>query len=166
MPTVIPDLWGDSVSPDIITPTMILNAQAEQLSRKSKGYIRAELDKEPTEHFTTLAFDVIAPGARYLRRRLFQIRFENDLVYPATVSTDFYFDYLAGGKRGAVQTNFDESTSCEAVAYTQDDFIQIIKSVLQSQHVMSTIQSLIALSNEANARLSNGTAPVTDETSS
>ena len=78
MAVEIPDLWGDSVRLDVITPAMLLNSQATALTARTQGLIRAQLTAQHTGNLTTVHFDALAPAAGNRRRRLFSVRHERD----------------------------------------------------------------------------------------
>lgn len=48
MPTEIPDLWGDDIDVDVVPPLAILKTQAEAISRRTKGILKAEVVSSPT----------------------------------------------------------------------------------------------------------------------
>ncbi len=75
MENTIPDLWGDDINIDVLTPIMILNSQSELLRKKTKGLI------VPTIEQTLSSSDVVL-----ITFYLLQIKHSKDLVYPALVT--------------------------------------------------------------------------------
>ncbi|MFI5382384.1 MAG: hypothetical protein ACHRHE_24060 [Tepidisphaerales bacterium] len=127
MPTQIPNLWPmDEIAVDVLSPLVILRAQATELERLTQGVLRAEVVSE-TEgddpEFETHRLDVIAPAVGNLRRTLATVSHAEDGAYPVSVHG-------------------------EGKASSQIEFEVLLRRQLASSEVSSTIQSLLAKSNE------------------
>lgn len=133
MSAMIPDLWPDDVTVTTVsTPFAILNYQAAQLARRTKGTLqghvqtRAGQNGKKTEH----AFDVVVPALNRYHYRLFRVYHDAELAYPA-----------------AVQVDEDEIVE----APTEAEFLDTIGKVLRSTRIRSVLHSLIARVNEVQA---------------
>ncbi len=157
MAQTIPDLWPEYVQPNVLSPATILKFQAAQLRAKTNhvleaevvGYrrdiddLRAELESDaptivgdwpnPYEEaaLTTIVlhFELVAPLMAGHRVRLFQAKYTEDAVYPV----------------GVYQPEMMEAYEW---ANTQEEFVELIKKVLNSGHTKALIQSLLAQINE------------------
>jgi hypothetical protein len=154
VPKEIPDLWGDEIRLDVRTPLMILNAQADMLSRKTKGVIKADIsEKKYRESWTVIHFDLLAPSAHSVRTRILAIMHANLEAYPVTVAgtalaEETIFERLKPGSNSTIP---NEAVSIQRIIYTEDEFLKAVRVILRSGFVLSKIQSLIAKSNEAAA---------------
>jgi hypothetical protein len=149
MSTSIPDLWPEDLSVNILTPAAILKGQAAKLAEKTKGLLEAEvttseepraaagpLDLTRTDAQSTgntlivHDFDLIAPALQNYRHRVMVAKHSAALCYPASVMSEALI-------HGPI------------VANSEQEFIQLVGTILQSVAVRAVIQSLIARSNEA-----------------
>src|SRR5438045_3882631 len=81
----IPDLWGNEINVDTLTPVMILNAQAELLRKKTQGVVMAEVSSRQSRGIVTLSLDLSAPAVHGFRERIVGVRHHLNRVYPAFV---------------------------------------------------------------------------------
>ena len=150
MQTTIPDLWGDAITVDILTPIAILNAQSEFLKQKTQGIVWGELIGRQKGNVLTVWFDLRAPALNGFRTRILGVKHLIDQVYPASVTAANL--YPTGGDSmptGALQWDGAQGSRRSILTPTQEAFIEVVGRVLHSSDVTSTIQSLIARSNEA-----------------
>lgn len=146
--TKIPDLWGHSISVDVLTPAAILNVQAALLKHKTQGIVIAELQSETdNKNIVTINLDLIAPAVDNFRARVLAVRHKADYVYPALV-TSSAFSGKGGGSIGDLKWGGLED-GLSMLAHTETEFVSLLQEALQSGVVLSIVQSLIARSNEA-----------------
>jgi hypothetical protein len=132
MPAKIPDLWSDDISVDVLTPLAILRAQVQGLERRTQGVLEVQISSVPKGNDMEHWFDLVAPALGF-RERILNATHAWDRVYPVKVEAACF---AAKGK--LTQT-----------ALSQEEFVDLIREVLRSGEVRSSIQSLIARSNEA-----------------
>jgi len=133
MTAKIPDLWPAELSERVLTPAAILKAQATILGERTKGVLEAEVSSRPEQTkegqlVTVYDFDVIAPALNGYRKTILRVEHGKDIIYPV---------YIKSLGPGIPQAANDQK------------FLEVLGSHLQSQPVMSLIQTLIARSNEA-----------------
>ena len=134
MPSKIPDLWPDDISTDVLTPLAIMRAQSPGLSRRTKGLLEADINSVEKDKEVVHNFDLTAPALSNFRERILFVTHERNRVYPAKIEAACFMR-----KQGP-------STVCRAMS--QDEFLTLISEVIRSPDVRSTIESLIAQSNE------------------
>lgn len=146
--TNIPDLWGQAISVDVLTPAAILNTQAALLKRKTQGIVIAELETTTdSKNVVTIKFDLVAPAVDNFRASVLAVRHKADYVYPALVATSA-FSSKGGGQFGDLKWGGVED-QLSKLAETETQFISLLQEALQSGFILSIVQSLIAKSNEA-----------------
>jgi len=137
MTTEIPSLWPDNaLQVDTLPPSTILRVQAAELGRLTKGVLRGEVNKVLLDGAVEWQFDVVAPAAGNLRRRIATVHHDVDSAYPVRLLE----------LRPAVLPALDRG---RYEASSQEEFVQLLRSWLKSPAVVATVQSLIARSNEA-----------------
>ena len=148
-PPAIPNLWIESdFDADIQTPFAILQGQASSLTRLAKGALDAEVVTANAGSRVSYRLQLIAPLLGSYRKTVVTVVQQKSDPYPARVEAEMF----APGP-----TEQDEHEW--PVAWTFQELLDLVKKVLQSGQVRSTIQSLIARSKEP---ASNGkTADVT-----
>jgi hypothetical protein len=144
----IPNLWSDDISTDVLSPIAVLRSQAGLLGRMTKGLLEAEVTTQSISNISSGEndkteillhnFDLIAPALNRSRYRIMAVRHDAEMVYPATVEAEIF-----------EPGEYDEpGTWSWPNAYSESEFIQMVGQVLKSAKVKSTLQSLIARSNE------------------
>ena len=160
MADTIPDLWGEGIDIDELSPAIILDTQAAKLQQRTGGVITAQILKRnsPTNHELLFDLDNINTDQR---SRLLVCRYAKDDVYPAWISSlalkKETATALGMGMGGLVrqtrklpdwlQLNADES-ECTEVASNQNSFVEILRRILSSAYVKSKIASVVARLNE------------------
>jgi len=126
----IPDLLPWDLAPEkVLTPSRILEHQAELVGQKSGGRLYAQIVHEENEKYSILNFVVDAPMLEY-SVRLFYCSHKKSLPYPTTV----FFDGLTHG---------------QARANVEKEFRNLVGSIFDSQNARSVFQSLLARIGEA-----------------
>ena len=134
MQTEIPSLWStEAVRVDVLSPAAILRKQAADLSRLSQGVLRGDVRRVEKENAVELHFDVIAPAAGDIRRRIATVVHEKNGAYPATLRE---LQFVNGFEEGAGTAN------------SQREFVKMLSDWLNSGTIISVIHSLIAISND------------------
>lgn len=146
--TTIPDLWGQAITVNVLTPAAILNTQAALLKRKTQGIVVAELaTTTDSKNIVTIKLDLVAPAVDNFRASVLAVRHKADYVYPALVSTSA-FSGKGGGPFGDLAWRGVEDQLSQ-LAETETQFVSLLQEALQSGFILSIVQSLIAKSNEA-----------------
>jgi hypothetical protein len=144
----IPDLWSSDIQVRVLTPLAILRAQASLLRRKTQGLVEAVVDTRTSKESIRHHLDLIAPAVNGYRERMLTATHSPNRVYPVTVAAECFFP-KGGNAATLLAAIIDKLPENERIAGTQDDFIKLVKEVLQSLQVRGAIESLIAQSNEA-----------------
>ncbi len=144
----IGSLWPTEIRPQIQSPLNILKAQAQALSQQTSGVLQAEISPVLTrrgEDKIIFSFDIVVPALDNYRRALFIVEQAKGLAYPATLEAEFFknqreLDPFRGIEPGNKPDNRADN---------DQEFIQVLSTVLRSPQVVSLAQSLIASANEA-----------------
>ncbi len=149
MAETIPDLWGDGIQVDDLSPLIILNTQAAILQKRTKGIITAEVIKRTSKDVTELLFDIKGQVARH-RSRLLVCRYLGIEVYPVWITSETLRRGLdmAEGIPSVFHLDDDMYTATWP-AFDQQQFNELVGEVFQSKEVKAKISSMVALSNEA-----------------
>src|SRR4051812_27724673 len=91
--TRIPDLWSPDIQADVLTPTMILKAQARALTKRTKGLLVASVEVEnAAPHLfgkkgvlLVLRLDIVAAACENQRFSLFSVAHYPGSPYPAAL---------------------------------------------------------------------------------
>ena len=140
MTAKIPNLWPEELTETVLTPAAILKAQATNLGEQTKGVLEAEVSRreESTKEGQTIIiydFDVIAPALNGYRKTILQVNHAKDAIYPV---------YIKSLGTGIPQAANDQR------------FLEVLGSHLQSQSIVSLLQTLIARSNEVEQQSEDG----------
>jgi hypothetical protein len=139
MPSNIPDLWTDDITVDIVTPLAILRAQSQGLERRTKGLLEAEINSQEKENEIVHWLDLVAPALGF-RERILTATHVRNRVYPVTLEARCF-------AKNPKQFTVEET---RRAAVSQQEFIELLAQVLRSGDVRSSIQSLLARSNDEN----------------
>ena len=141
----IPDLWSEDIQIDVLPPVAILRAQENPLGRKTKGILEAKVMTTTSESEAQHQLDLIAPALSHYRKTLLTARHSFEMVYPVEVRAPCFEPDGSMREFMLSKRNF---------AAGQEDFIQVVRKVLQSTETKAIIQSLISRSNEIRSVLS------------
>lgn len=159
MPIEIPDLWSDDIQVDVLPPLVILKAQSEPISRKTKGILRTEVTtvvahQDTPEATTTHVLDLVAPALNY-SESLLEVCHKQDRMYPATLTVpdpirwDLASDPPVDLNPITAELNAALKLSARSVtASSVAELIKHLRRALQSRNTRSAIDSLLAMSNE------------------
>ncbi len=126
------DLWGDIITEPIRTPFSILKEQGSFLERKTNGVLTVEIRRGESDSKIFLSFYIKAPSLNY-SYLLFQVSHPITLfpaIFQEVTPVDRYM-YSEGGKFEAAG---------------EDEFIGILKDILQSPKTQKVISSLLSQS--------------------
>ena len=153
MPPKIPDLWSDDISVDVLTPLAILRAQERRPGAgEQKGLLEAEINSQERENEVVHWLDLVAPALGY-RERILTATHHKNRVYPVTLEAICF----------AKNPNQFTIPETRRSAISQQEFIGLLTEVLRSGDVRSSIQSLLARSNDAkDSSASPGSAAVAE----
>ena len=155
MSTTIRDLWPEDVSaPDVLSPLTILKYQASQLRQRTKGLLEAEVHlDERSGPWVRASFVIIAPFLDRYRLELFRIGHDSQSPYPVFVyASDLAHKAKSAGfvwaEVGQDPDDYSPPDEDEAVASSQEEFLDLLALVLNSRNTKSVLQSLLARTND------------------
>jgi hypothetical protein len=135
MPDDVLDLWPTTIQVAPLTPRRVLELQAERLRQRTNGLLVAEIDssgRQPPNDYhhwegpvVVHKFEIVAPTLNGYRHQLLVCTHEKSFGYPVQVDS------------GSLP---DEVT----VASSQDEFIRVVKSILNANRTIALIESLLA----------------------
>jgi hypothetical protein len=133
MTEMIRNLWPDDVvETEVLTPLAIMKYQAGILKEKTNGLLCAEVRTDDESERVTHTFEIVASALENYRYKLFVVFHAMDMVYPASVIAECL--HIPG--EGWPQ------------ASTQDELLNLIFEVLNSNDAKSVRNSLLAHVNE------------------
>lgn len=146
MATAIPDLWPEYIVEQVVTPRAILRAQAASLKSRTGGLLEAEVQSDVSTVGGTaiaeLRFVAKAPSIQY-RAELFVCTHSMNNVYPVEIESVHF---------SSIRDDDGEGPSTKLTADDQDDLISTLQLLFSAPSFRSTLQSMIALSNEATGK--------------
>lgn len=112
--------------------------QARNLTDLTNGFLEGEVITDgETQGYIPHHFDIVAPSLNKYRHRILTIRHDSALLYPVYCQTGVAEETSADYRLFSISAN------------TEAEFIKVLSQVLQSDYVLSVINSLIARINEA-----------------
>ena len=150
MITSIPDLWPDDINVKVLPPIAVLKAQEGQLARHTHGLLQAKLTTTETDKLVQHQLDLIAPSLNFYRERLLSATHDREMLYPVTVTAECFAPKSPNSMQalGAAVLRMMDPSVYQRKAATDEEFIQLVKEVLQSADVRALIHSLIARINQ------------------
>ena len=161
MSSTIPDLWSDDIKMDVLSPLVILRSQASLLGRKTQGILKGEVVTVTSDVLVQHLLDLIAPVLDQYRATLLTATHQQNKVYPVRVAAQclapktkpMSLDEQLAINKGKMWTAIlsfrpGELPPNQREAFTQEEFIELVRRVFHSGEVRSLIQSLVARSNE------------------
>ena len=142
----ISDLWGD-VKATAVTPAHVPRIQANHLKRKTGGLLEATVQSYDEDGRKLVRFEVVAPVLGRVGEALFAISHDPGKPYPAILHIDFFVQ--EAGLFRASNDDFDSEYQIDV--RSQSDLMDVLPKVFQSPQVQTTLESLIASSNEVAA---------------
>ncbi|HZV07208.1 MAG TPA: hypothetical protein VE999_19150 [Gemmataceae bacterium] len=169
MNTTIPDCWPD-IKVDVLPPLAILKAQEGLLARRMQGMLEAKVTTIEAGNLVQHQLDLIAPSLNFYRERLLTATHDRLRLYPVTVAAECFAEKseVSQGPRPlsplqaalaplqAAVKAFSETHIAlvpevvQRQASTDEEFVQLVRKVLQSAEVRALMASLIARINQAN----------------
>ena len=126
MNSCMESLWPTEIKQAILTPRDILETQAMALREQTDGLLTGEVreNRDESEGAVYLILEVVSPKMKGVRHRVLTARHFTDRIYPCHIDAD--------GLRTA------------EVAYSDREFIELLRQVLHSGEVKALSISLIA----------------------
>lgn len=149
MPDTITNLWSPQLKSKVLSPFAILRIQASQVSPMTQGILRAEVAPISSEKQMTINLEIVAPALNNYRYLLLSVKHDINIYYPSIVSSKgltIRETVKTGAFRSEEKINIESVAT--KVAYSEDQFIAILKEALQAPENIALLQSLIARSNE------------------
>ena len=119
----------------------ILRVQASSLREITNGILDAKVETTRNEINTSHRLLVVCKAANELRKSILNVYHENEKPYPCTIVTNDNID-----KEKCYRDSPDDEYVTEC--YSHSEFTKYLGKALESQSVVSTIESLIALAND------------------
>ncbi len=146
MSMITESLWPDVIRAEVQSPSAILLAQAEALTKQTSGVLMGKVGTSLSEEQDILLhFSIVVPDLGDYRHRIMVVQHGKDMLYPARIDAEVFrpaslievASALASGVGG-------EATKPKNRADSDKEFIELVRKVLASPYVISVAQSLIA----------------------
>ena len=151
--TEIPDLWGDDIKVDVLSPLAILKVQGELLGTKTKGLLAglttSGLAGAKQEREEIHQFDLHSPAVNYTENVL-TVRHKQGRPYPVDLRLQTAIDWPKQLWEASGSEYSEDGTSSDCRCGNEKEFLLALRAALQSPPVRSAIDSILAMSNERN----------------
>jgi hypothetical protein len=147
------DLWPADLVVDVRSPIMILNEQAEALSKRTKGIVKGEVVSGVSGRFEQPSFDLVAPAVG-VRHRILRVRYSKELPYPVVlIAGPLQRNIVAFADQPDFATpaewNLAGDEAAQArLAHTPNEVREFLKTIFNAPTSRATLFSLVARSNE------------------
>lgn len=143
------DLWADDIKPGVLSPLIILRAQEPALRKKTNGIVQAKVVSQRSGIGLKHELLLLAPAIDNYQEKILVVQHQTQLVYPCQVESPSFGEYRTPEFR---VDGIPISDPLEPVqtADSEADFRDLLRKVLTSKRVRSTIDALLAKSNELN----------------
>jgi hypothetical protein len=149
---VVQDLWPEIIRPTVLSPLAILTRQADALTARTKGVLRGEISRGPTEEdLTTLHFDIVVPELAGSRFRIMDVKHDVRMPYPATVVAEVFGPVGLAGSLAALGQSISGERKPVNRADNDDELVDLVGKVLRSPYVIAAIKSLQVKADERRA---------------
>lgn len=159
MATAIPDLWPSDIDLQVVPPLNILKAQEATLAQKTKGILQAKVSTTVTDKLVQYDLDLIAPALNFYRERILSVTHDNGFIYPVRITSEVFDPNTSMSLSRLQRAMSADPGRSQRTAATEEEFINLVRQVLQSNDVRALIQSLIARSNELNEKAAQDMPP-------
>lgn len=142
------DFWANDINPGILSPLMILRAQEPALRKRTGGIVEAKVISQIASDVTKHQLILIAPAVDNYQETILAAQHNVRRVYPCQVESASFQEY-----EESVRGRLPPLAAMDTVqiAGTQAEFIRLLKLALNSKTVRTTIDALLAKSNELEA---------------
>jgi hypothetical protein len=163
MTETVKSLWPPQIRPNILSPMTILQAQAVALLQQTGGVLSADIKRREEGDKLILTFDIVVPALDGYRHRVLVLAHGRDMAYPAVVDAEVFRPTGLASVR-----EFIEAQQAPLLGVTKkpvnradsdQELVDLVGKVLQSPHVLSAAQSLIARASEALAAKGSVVSP-------
>ncbi len=153
MTDTIPNLWPEDFKVDVQSPYSILQVQAGLLGKMTRGILQGTVETETTKERLQNRLVVIAPAYNGYRHTLITALQHPKLPYPVEVRAEG----LETRQKREDETSLAVALSGRYMtvyptAYDDAQMTRLVQNALRSDSTRAIILSLIANSNELNAR--------------
>ena len=132
--SILESLWPEDIRTEVLLPVTILQAQAESLTKVTKGILAGSTEVESAKDKTVLRLVVTAPAYNDFRVTLLTIEHHPKLPYPCLITND-----------KATANDF----AAQDINAADDESLQsCIRKILHSNGVRGVITSLLANSKQ------------------
>lgn len=156
MPAIIEDFWPKSIDVRILTPLTILRSQAAFLGKRTGGLLEGHISTDRAADKASHRFYIVATAPDRVVVPILEAIHSAKEVYPVEVVSKAFEPKPAAGpfaRIGEMSAALSEFAGGKApnrrTAATQDAFIALVKQVLNSEAILASLNSIIAMSNEA-----------------
>lgn len=158
----IRNLWPAHIRSTVQSPRAILEGQARALTAQTNGVLVGDvvISKGDTEESVIITLDIVVPLLGGSRHRVLTARHTTNLVYPVTLTADIFRKSKPTAieiAREQQRTLLGEPPERPANRASSDqEFIELVGKVLQSESVVAVAQSLLARAADAAAEQEHG----------
>lgn len=147
--TEIVDLWPDEIKVEkMIAPVTILRQQASLLGKKTKNIVQGKVEDAKGElsiNPFNYVFHIVAPALNNYQYRLFKVSYGVSL-YPLEMDIEIEI-------RNEIPSRFFKTKTINRIRYefayanSEDDFLEILRTIFNSTKVMHIISVLLSQSD-------------------
>lgn len=158
MPATVTSLWPDDIKVDVVPPLVILNIQAESLTRLTRGIVRGEVATTTgPDDFVSYRLELVAPslgGRRHgvlnvtHRANFYPLVLEADCLRPQKRPVPRHAGSGPPPSEVAEGWVWPKPDDWRPVAANQNEFLKLLGEVLKSREVRAAIDTMIATYNE------------------
>ncbi len=157
MPDILTSLWPEDIRVDVLSPLTILRVQAESLGKATRGILKGAIETESSEKQLQHRLVVVAPAYHGYRHTLITALHGLDLPYPVEVRAESLErsekrDVLVPSMTDVIIGRKHYYETYFPVANDDAQMLKLVQEALRSGPTRALITSLIAKSNEVNAR--------------
>lgn len=159
------DLWPPDLVVDVLSPIMILNEQAEALTKRTQGIVKGEVLPGVAGKLKQVSFDLVAPALR-IRQRILHVRYREEFPYPAVLIAgplsrgSITFDPKSADHADPTEWMLSGDEQHQArLAHTPSDVRELLKVVFNAPSNRATLFSLVARSNEVTGTVRGESEP-------
>lgn len=151
MPAIIEDFWPNSIDVRILTPLTILRSQAAFLGKRTGGLLTGHIATDRAPDKMSHRFYAVASAPNRILVPILEASHSVSQVYPVEVVSRAFDPKPSDSPfvpMHDLSAKLDKLLN-RHTAVTQDAFIALVKEVLNSEAIVASINSIIAMSNEA-----------------
>ena len=151
---MIEDLWPKSIDVRILSPLTILRSQAAFIEKRTGGLLAGHISTDSSPDKVSHSFSLIANAPHRVLISVLVASHSTKEVYPVEVVSRA-FEPKPPTTPQQMGEPFIAKQPDRRTAVTQEAFVAIVKEVLNSEPILASVNSIIAMSNEADQERSN-----------